>query len=109
MCAIAMSCRELAAACDHLVQPADDCPITPRHAKRVLALMLTCGFYDESGEFAFSVGLSGKSGVGGGIIAVLPRQYSVAVLSPRLNAKGNSHRGTLALRRLTDLTGASLF
>lgn len=109
MCAIAMSCRELAIACDHLVQPAGECPISPRHAKRVLALMLTCGFYDESGEFAFSVGLSGKSGVGGGIIAVLPRKYSVAVLSPRLNAKGNSHRGTLALRRLTDLTGASLF
>lgn len=108
-CAIAMSCRELASACDHLVQPADDCPISPRHAKRALALMLTCGFYDESGEFAFSVGLSGKSGVGGGIIAVLPRKYSVAVLSPRLNEKGNSHRGTLALRRLTDLTGASLF
>lgn len=78
-------------------------------AKRINALMQSCGFYDESGEFAFRVGLPGKSGVGGGIAAVYPGRYSVAVWSPPLNPKGNSAAGLLALERLTDLTGSSIF
>ncbi len=71
--------------------------------------MQTCGFYDEAGEFAFKVGLPGKSGVGGGIVAIHPEKYSVAVWSPRLNAKGNSHKGMKLLERLTTETDSSIF
>ena len=71
--------------------------------------MQTCGFYDEAGEFSFRVGLPGKSGVGGGIVAVHPGQYSVAVWSPKLNPKGNSALGMATLESLTTLTGYSIF
>ena len=59
--------------------------------------MLTCGFYDEAGEFAFEVGLPGKSGVGGGILAIAPGKASIAVWSPGLDKTGNSKLGTEAL------------
>ena len=71
--------------------------------------MQTCGFYDESGEFTFKVGLPGKSGVGGGIIAIHPQQYSIAVWSPKLNAKGNSYRGMCFLEMFTTKTEFSIF
>jgi glutaminase len=71
--------------------------------------MQTCGLYDESGEFAYEVGLPGKSGVGGGIMAIYPNNYCVAVWSPRLNAKGNSYRGMKFLERFTTETGSSIF
>lgn len=77
--------------------------------KRVNALMLTCGFYDEAGEFAFEVGLPGKSGVGGGIVALLPNKFCVATWSPALNKKGNSAKGMAALEQLTTLSGLSIF
>ncbi len=77
--------------------------------KRVNALMITCGFYDEAGEFAFEVGLPGKSGVGGGIVALLPNHFCVVTWSPSLNKKGNSTRGMAALERLTTLSGLSIF
>lgn len=77
--------------------------------KRINAIMLTCGFYDEAGEFAFEVGLPGKSGVGGGIVALLPERFCVATWSPGLNPKGNSKLGMEALEKLTTKTGLSIF
>lgn len=77
--------------------------------KRMNALMQTCGFYDESGEFTYRVGLPGKSGVGGGIVAMLPKKFIVSTWSPRLNSNGNSELGMFALEQLTTKTGMSIF
>lgn len=77
--------------------------------KRMNALMQTCGFYDESGEFTYRVGLPGKSGVGGGIVAMLPKKFIVSTWSPRLNSNGNSELGMYALEQLTTKTGMSIF
>ena len=112
-CSIEMSCTELARA-GHLFARRNrlDCQIpdlSTSQLKRLNALMQTCGFYDESGEFSFSVGLPGKSGVGGGIVAVHPERYSVAVWSPRLNEKGNSVLGMKTLELLTSKSGMSIF
>ena len=113
-CAVAMSCRQLALAGRFLAHggchPATGHSIvSPRRARRINALMLTCGHYDGSGEFAYRVGLPGKSGVGGGILAIAPGRASIAVWSPGLNARGNSQLGTLALERLAHRTGWSVF
>ena len=83
--------------------------VQPERARRINALMLTCGHYDGSGEFAYRVGLPGKSGVGGGIIAVAPGKASIAVWSPGLDVAGNSHLGQIALERLAKAMGWSIF
>ena len=83
--------------------------LSPRRTERINAIMQTCGFYDEAGEFSYRVGLPGKSGVGGGIIAVRPDEYAIAVWSPKLNAKGNSYRGMKYLEQFTALTEGSIF
>ncbi|RZS91952.1 glutaminase [Aquimarina brevivitae] len=113
-CAIAMSCAELSKAFEIYANSgsffnSEEQLITSRKTKRINAIMQTCGFYDEAGEFSFRVGLPGKSGVGGGIVAVHPGQYTVAVWSPPLNPRGNSELGMYALERLTTLTGLSIF
>ena len=77
--------------------------------KRINAVMQTCGLYDDAGEFTYRVGLPGKSGVGGGIVALHPEKYSVAVWSPRLNKKGNSVIGIKALELLTTKSALSIF
>lgn len=113
-CAIAMTCRQMAMAGRFLAQfgsnPTTGLPvIQSERARRINALMLTCGHYDGSGEFAYRVGLPGKSGVGGGILAVAPGEASIAVWSPGLDASGNSHLGRLALEALTKRMGWSIF
>ena len=113
-CSIEMSCKELASAFLFLANGGnllhnDKKILTLSQAKRVNALMQSCGFYDESGEFTFKVGLPGKSGVGGGIVALHPGEYSVAVWSPRLNKKGNSVLGLKALELLTTKSEHSIF
>jgi glutaminase len=111
-CALALSCRQLAMAGRFLMDGGKvegHRVVTDRRARRINALMMSCGHYDSSGDFAFRVGLPGKSGVGGGILAVAPGIASIAVWSPGLNASGNSHLGTLALERLVQATGWSVF
>ncbi len=113
-CSVEMNCRELAKAFlaladhDELFRYAG-IELTRSQIKRLNAIMQTCGFYDEAGEFSYLVGLPGKSGVGGGIAAICPMRYSVAVWSPRLNCKGNSVMGMKALELLTTMTNESIF
>ncbi|TPE48268.1 glutaminase [Amaricoccus solimangrovi] len=113
-CAIAISCRQLARVGLFLANNGRD-PVTggsivsPSRARRINAVMLTCGHYDQSGDFAYRVGLPGKSGVGGGILAIAPGRAAVAVWSPGLNAFGNSLLGSLALEMLARRTGWSVF
>ena len=113
MCSIEMSCKELATAFLAFTgyKPFNykGFHLTSSQVKRLNAVMQTCGFYDEAGEFSYLVGLPGKSGVGGGIVAVHPLKYSVAVWSPRLNTKGNSIMGLKALELLTTHTAESIF
>jgi len=113
-CALEMTCRELANAfllfANHgRFRSNGEQILSSSKIKRINAIMLTCGFYDEAGDFAFKVGLAGKSGVGGGIAAIHPNEYSIAVWSPRLNGKGNSVLGLKTLELLTTKTGMSIF
>ncbi len=114
LCSIEMSCKDLSQTYLFLANKG----ISPQTGKKVLslsrtkrvnAIMQVCGFYDEAGEFSFKVGLPGKSGVGGGIIAVHPGEYSIAVWSPKLNEKGNSYKGMKFLELFTTATGWSIF
>ncbi|GGI74466.1 glutaminase [Polymorphobacter multimanifer] len=113
-CAIAMTTRQLARAGRFLMN-AGVCPdsgnaiVTPERSRRIAALMLTCGHYDASGDFAFKVGLPAKSGVGGGILAIAPGQASIAVWSPGLSPQGNSLLGTQALEDLSRAMGWNVF
>ena len=113
MCSVEMNCSELAqsflAFTNYTTFDYAGFQLTSSQIKRLNAVMQTCGFYDEAGEFSYLVGLPGKSGVGGGIAAVYPMRYSVAVWSPRLNSKGNSIMGMKALELLTSYTHESIF
>lgn len=114
LCSLEMNCKELSELFLFLANNGRDLlnnnPIlTKSQSKRINALMQTCGFYDESGEFAFKVGLPGKSGVGGGIIAIHPNQYAIAVWSPKLNRKGNSYKGMKFLEEFTTKSELSIF
>ena len=113
-CAIAMNCEQLAhaglfLASDGVNQPSNIRVVSPQRARRINSLMMMCGHYDASGEFAFRVGLPGKSGVGGGILAIAPGQGAIAVWSPGLDDYGNSLLGTKALEMFVQRTGWSVF
>lgn len=113
MCSIDLSCEELAQAFLFFANHGSCANrldfLTKSQTKRLNALMQTCGFYDEAGEFSYKVGLPGKSGVGGGIAALHPERYAVAVWGPRLNKKGNSMMGMRALELLTSKLEWSIF
>lgn len=108
-CAIAMTCQQLARSALYLTCNGTD-PLTgvevveSKRARRINALMMLCGHYDASGDFAYRVGLPGKSGVGGGIVVVVPDIAAAAVWSPCLNENGNSRAGTAALEALVEAT-----
>lgn len=105
-CAIEMNCIDLARAALPLANQGvtlqGDAILTTKQCKRINALLATCGLYDAAGEFAFRVGLPGKSGVGGGIVAINPGKFSICVWSPELNDAGNSLAGTAALELLSE-------
>lgn len=114
LCSLELSCKQLTESFMFLANKGmtihDKVQIlTKSQTKRINALMQTCGFYDESGDFAFKVGLPGKSGVGGGILAIFPNEYAIAVWSPKLNEKGNSYRGMKFLEEFTTLSELSIF
>ena len=109
-CAIEMSCVQLAHAGRFLMaSPAMPRMVSPARVRRINALMMMCGHYDASGDFAYRVGLPGKSGVGGGILVIAPGRASIAVWSPGLNAQGNSKLGAEAMEHLAQKTGWSVF
>ena len=113
LCSISMTCGELASSFLYLANGGRSSTgeevATPRQVKRVNAVMLTCGVYDEAGDYAYRVGLPAKSGVGGGVVGVLPGKFVAAVWSPGLSDKGNSLAGTMALELLTTKTSLSIF
>jgi len=113
-CALKMTCVDLAKTFSYLankgvsVQTKKEI-ITPVQTKQLNALLATCGLYDGAGEFAYRVGMPGKSGVGGGIIAIVPGEMTIAVWSPELDASGNSLAGTQVLELLSERIGRSIF
>lgn len=113
-CALSMSCSDLSRAfllyANRGVNPQNDVRIlTESQTKRLGAVMSTCGFYDESGDFAYRVGLPGKSGVGGGIAAYMPGKLAISVWSRELNNFGNSLAGIEILERFTTDIQRSIF
>ncbi|MFE0101703.1 glutaminase [Streptomyces sp. NPDC059009] len=112
-CSVEASCADLARAAGflarHGIRADGSTLLTRSQAKQVNAVMLTCGTYDAAGNFAYRVGLPGKSGVGGGIVVVVPGRCTLCVWSPGLDERGNSVAGVAALDRFTTLTGLSVF
>ncbi|MDD1782329.1 glutaminase B [Enterovibrio sp. ZSDZ35] len=113
-CALRMSCVDLAKTFNYLANKglplgAEKTIINQTQCKQLNALLATCGLYDGAGEFAYRVGMPGKSGVGGGIVAIVPGEMSITVWSPELDASGNSLAGTAALELLAERIGRSIF
>lgn len=112
-CALKMSCADLSKAMMYLANRGKSLDgtslISKVQTRQLNALLATSGLYDGAGEFAYRVGMPGKSGVGGGIIAVIPGEMSVCVWSPELDANGNSLAGTAMLEHLSQRLGRSIF
>ncbi|MEV4889002.1 glutaminase [Nonomuraea sp. NPDC055795] len=112
-CSIMITCAELARAgllvAGHGLRADGTRLISQEDARRITAITLTCGTYDEAGDFAYRVGLPCKSGVGGGILALVPGRCSVAAWGPGLDPHGNSVSATIALETFAKTSGLSLF
>ncbi len=113
-CALKMSCVELARTFVFLANQGkaihiDEPVVTPLQARQINALMATSGMYQNAGEFAWRVGLPAKSGVGGGIVAIVPHEMAIAVWSPELDDAGNSLAGIAVLEQLTKQLGRSVY
>lgn len=113
-CALKMSCMELARTFVFLANQGeafhlDEPVVTPMQARQINALMATSGMYQNAGELAWRVGLPAKSGVGGGIVAIVPHEMAIAVWSPELDPAGNSLAGIAALEQLTQTLGRSVY
>jgi len=113
-CALSMSCKDLPVAMSYLSNkglhlPTNKQVLTENQTKQLNSLMATSGLYDEAGRFAFKVGMPGKSGVGGGIVAVVPNKLTVCVWSPRLNEAGNSFAGMAVLELLSKYLDWSVY
>jgi len=113
-CSISVNCRQLAAMGATLAaggtNPVSRAQaVSPSLVKHVLALMYMCGLHDGSGQFAFDVGMAAKSGISGGLVAVVPGQFAIAAFSPPVDAKGTSVRGALAMRDISAALGVGLF
>ena len=113
-CSILVNCRDLAFMAATLANGGVH-PLTRKralpaeHVTRVLSVMATCGMYDYAGSWLYEVGMPAKSGVGGGVIAVLPGRFGIGIFSPRLDAKGNSVRAMAACKRLSQDLGLNVF
>lgn len=113
-CSLLVTCHDLAVMGATLANGGVN-PITGERAlkaeyvKDVLSIMLSCGMYDYAGEWAFRVGIPAKSGVGGGIVAVVPGKFGIGVFSPPLDAKGNSVRGVQVCKDLSERFGLHVF
>ena len=113
-CSILVSCRDLAFMAATLanggVHPlTGECALAAEHVERVLSVMATCGMYDYAGSWLYEVGMPAKSGVSGGIIAVVPGRFGIGIFSPLVDEKGNSVRGIAACRHLSRDLGLHVF
>ena len=113
-CSISVNCRDLARIArifaHHGMDPLTKEQLFPaEYAKYVNATLATCGMYDGSGEFALRVGFPAKSGVGGGIMGVIPRRMGIGVFAPALDKHGNSVAGVQALSRLSSALDLSIY
>lgn len=113
-CAIEMNCVDMAKCFSFLANQGVSVAtgkkvVSQRQSKQLNALLVTSGLYDQAGDFAYKVGMPGKSGVGGGIVAVIPNECTVCVWSPALNKNGNSLAGSKALELFTSYLGKSIF
>jgi glutaminase len=112
-CSLKMNCADLSRAMFYLANRGKtlngDSLVSPVQTRQLNALLATSGLYDGAGEFAYRVGMPGKSGVGGGIIAVIPGDMSICVWSPELDMNGNSLAGTAMLEHISQQLGRSIF
>lgn len=113
-CSIKVTCQDLAkiglVLASHGKSPFTNEQVFPKeYANYVNAILITCGMYDGSGDFAIRVGVPAKSGVGGGIMAVVPTKMGIGIFSPALNSKGNSIAGIKALEELSKELNLSIF